>query len=243
MKLRILLLLPLMAAISPAQPRVPVVVELFTSEGCSSCPPADSLLLRLSRAMADIEVIPLSEHVDYWNHLGWKDPFSSQLFSARQQDYGRIFRLESVFTPQMVVNGDVQFLGSDRTRAEQEIRKAAQNPRATVEMSRLSDETVRIKVENVPQGTRNADMFLAITDSFLETDVRDGENAGHRLQHTGVVRSLTSVAHLDTKKSSAYSADAKINLNPQWRTPNVKLVLFVQDRATRKIIGATTLHL
>jgi len=239
---RFLFILSALAALCGAQSRPAVVVELFTSEGCSSCPPADRLLMGLAR-MTDVEVIPLSEHVDYWNHLGWKDPFSAELFSARQQDYGRMFRLESVYTPQMVVNGEVQFLGSDRMRAEQEVRRASQSPHASVELSRSSNETVHLKVENVPQGVRNADLFLAITDTFLETDVRNGENAGRHLQHTGVVRSLTGAGHLDTKKASFYAADAKINLNPQWRTPNVKLVLFVQDRATRKIVGAATLHL
>ena len=108
---------------------------------------------------------------------------------------------------------------------------------------KLSDDMVRFKIDNLPQGIRNADMFLAITDSFLETDVRDGENAGRHLQHTGVVRSLSSVGHLDTKKVTAYTADAKINVNPQWRGSNINVVLFVQDRATRKIVGATSLHL
>ncbi len=229
--------------IAAAQSRVPVVVELFTSEGCSSCPPADALLMRLSRAMPDVQIIPLSEHVDYWNHLGWKDPFSSELFSARQQDYGRIFRLESVYTPQMVVMGGAQFLGSDRIRAEQEIRKAAQSAHANVELVRASDTTVRILVDNLPEGIKTADMFLAITDSFLETDVRNGENAGRHLQHTGVVRSLTSVGHLDARKTPSFHADAKINLHPEWRSPNVRLVLFVQDRSTRKIVGATMLSL
>jgi hypothetical protein len=227
---------------APAQTRTPVVVELFTSEGCSSCPPADNLLARLSRNFPDVNVIPLSEHVDYWNHLGWKDPFSSTLFSARQQDYGRMFRLESVYTPQMVVNGQTEFSGSDRVRAEQEIRKASQGPRATVEMAKLSDQAVRLRVDDVPAGTRNADMFLAVTESFLETDVRSGENAGRHLAHTGVVRSLTTLGHIDAKKTLAYTADAKINLNPEWRRPNVRLVLFVQDRSTRKIIGATSLQ-
>ena len=232
----------LLAAMCSAQ-RATVVVELFTSEGCSSCPPADQNLMRLARAMPDIEIIPLSEHVDYWNHLGWKDPFSSSLFSDRQQDYGRIFRLESVYTPQMVVNGEVQFLGSDRIRTEQEVRKAAQAPRAHAELYRLGDSAVRLKVDNLPQGIRSVDMFLAITDSMAETDVRDGENAGRHLRHTGVVRSLSGAGHLDTKKAQSFSADAKINLNPQWHASNPVLVLFVQDRATRRIVGAATLRL
>src|ERR1700732_636489 len=118
---RILAVASFVAAIGPAQVRTPVIVELFTAEGCSSCPPADNVLSGLARAFPDIEVIPLSEHVDYWNHLGWGDPYSASLYSARQQDYGRVFRLESVFTPQMVVNGQAQFSGSDRARAQTEI--------------------------------------------------------------------------------------------------------------------------
>jgi hypothetical protein len=190
----------------------------------------------------DVTIIPLSEHVDYWNHLGWKDPFSSQLFSARQQDYGRMFHLETVFTPQMVVNGAVQFNGSNRARAEDEIRKAAQAPHATVELERVSTSIVHFKVSNLPQSTRDADLFLAISEPYVATDVRDGENAGRRLQHVGVVRSLNGVGHLDSKKAPAYSADAKITLRPEWHVQVAQIVLFVQDRATRRIIGAATLH-
>jgi len=221
--------------------RTPVIVELFTSEGCSSCPFADNLLAKLAKTGGDIEVIPLGEHVDYWNHLGWQDRFSSPLFSARQQDYGRIFRIESVYTPQMVVNGQVEFSGSDPERAEREIRKAAQGPRATVQMS-VSGETLRLKVEKVPPPTRSADIFLAVTETDLESNVVNGENSGRQLRHAGVVRSLTTLGHLDMKKAAAYSADAKLNLKPEWRRENVKLVLFVQDRSSRKILGAATLR-
>ena len=226
------------AALAAAQSRTPVVVELFTSEGCSSCPPADALLARLPRVLPDIEVIPLAEHVDYWNQLGWRDRFSSPLYSARQQDYGRAFELQDVFTPQMVVNGEVQFVGSDRARAEQEIRKAALEPKAAVGISMQDGPAARLRVEHLPAGTRTADVFLAITEDRLETDVGGGENGGRRLWHSGVVRSLTTIGHLDGRKAGVYSADVKINLNPEWRVENTRLVLFVQDRATRKIIGA-----
>ncbi len=224
-----------------AQTRTPVVVELFTSEGCSSCPPADNLLSRLVRYFPDIDVIALSEHVDYWNHLGWKDRFSSSLYTARQQDYGRMFRLESVYTPEMVVNGQAEFNGSDEIRARDEIRKAAQGARAAVDLSMLNG-VAHLKIEKLPEGTRNADMFLAVTETNLETTPVAGENGGRRLRHTGVVRSLTGIGHLDTRKAASYSADARVNLNPEWNPQNLKLVLFVQDRSTRKIIGAATAH-
>jgi hypothetical protein len=240
--LRISVVAAVFAAACAAQTRTPVVVELFTSEGCSSCPAADSLLMRLARVVPEVEVIPLGEHVDYWNHLGWQDRFSSSLFSARQQDYGRMFRLESVYTPEMVVNGQAEFNGSDEQRAAQEIRKAAEGPKALVDVSLQSSDTVRLKVERLPLGTKNADMFLAITEANLETTPRAGENGGRRLRHTGVVRNLTAIGHLDSKKAATYAADVKVNLNPEWRSENVRVVLFVQDRSTRRIIGAATTH-
>jgi hypothetical protein len=223
-----------------AQNRAPVVVELFTSEGCSSCPPADNLLTRLARSFPDIEVIPLSEHVDYWNHLGWTDRFSAPLFSARQQDYGRTFKLENVYTPQMVVDGEAEFNGSDAGRAQQEILKAAQDPKAALAIAMRSDDVAHLQITGVPAGVRSVDMFLAITETGLETIPRAGENNGHRLRHTGVVRTLTSIGHFDARKSAVYSADARVSLNPQWSRENLRLVWFVQDRSTRKIIGAAT---
>jgi hypothetical protein len=227
---------------SLALARTPVIVELFTSEGCSSCPVADRVLSRLPAAFSDIDVIPLSEHVDYWNQLGWQDRFSAPLFSMRQQDYGRVFRLESVYTPEMVVNGITEFNGSDEVRAQQEIRRAALSPQAKLEMSMQPNQVVRIKVDTIPPGTRNADVFLVITEANLETAVRGGENGGRRLRHTGVVRSLSTAGHFDARKVGAFSADAKLNLNPEWRTENLSIVLFVQDRSNRKIIGALAVH-
>jgi hypothetical protein len=229
------------AGLANAQ-RTPVIVELFTSEGCSSCPAADNLLARLPRAFSDIDVIPLSEHVDYWNHLGWKDRFSSGLFSARQQDYGQTFHLESVYTPEMVVNGQVEFSGGDEVRARQEIQRAAVGPKATTQMLLISPGLMRVVVDHIPDGVRNADVFLAITESGLESAPNKGENNGARLRHIGVVRTLTSLTHIDTKRSANYIVDAKLNPNSEWRQENLQYVLFVQDRGTRKIIGASTLR-
>lgn len=238
---KFLLILGITAGIVNAQ-RTPVIVELFTSEGCSSCPPADNLLARLPKAIPDVDVIPLSEHVDYWNHLGWKDRFSSQMFTERQQDYGRMFKLESVYTPQMVVNGQAQFSGGDEARARQEILKAASGPKATAKLLILSPGTMRVVVDQIPEGVRNADVFLAVTESGLESSPNKGENTGARLRHVGVVRSLTSLAHIDFKRSANYIADAKLNPNPEWRQENLQYVVFVQDRGSRKIIGAATLR-
>ena len=217
-----------------------MVVELFTSEGCSSCPPGgQSADAAGAIAFPDIEVIPLSEHVDYWNHLGWKDRFSSPLFSARQQDYGRTFSLESVYTPQMVVNGQAEFNGSDAARAQQEIRRPR---RARKQCSRSPcgpNDVAHLQV----QGSRGRSQRRYVSGHHgngLETTPRGGENNGHRLRHIGVVADMTSIGQMDTKKAASYVADAKMNLNPKWSRENLKLVWFVQDRSNRKILGAAT---
>ncbi len=232
------------AAISVDQ-RAPIVVELFTSEGCSSCPPADLLLSRLEREqpVGGAEVIPLSEHVDYWNDIGWRDRFSSPLFTSRQQDYGQVFRMETVYTPQLVVNGQATMAGSDWDSANKAIRLALQGPRAVVKISPRGRDAAGFEVNHLPQGVRNADILLAITETNISSDVAGGENNGRRLSHTGVVRNLTNLGKLDSRKDGAYTGEALLNLRPEWTRRNLKLVLFVQDRGTRQILGAATLRL
>ena len=229
------------AAKAPPRPRIPVVVELFTSEGCSSCPAADDLLARLGDyGTPDIEVITLGEHVDYWDNLGWKDTFSSPLFSARQQDYGIAFHNTSVYTPQAVVNGQKEVLGSDSralTRAFAEVSRA---PRAPVELRIASEDMLELHVGRLPAGSHAADVLLAIAESNIETDVRAGENNGRRLRHTAVVRLMSKLAELDPAHPGEYAAQARLNLRPEWKRANVKLVLLVQDRETRRILGAAS---
>src|SRR5271168_4894648 len=152
------LLLPRLEAVSGRHPandtaqRTPVLVELFTSEGCSDCPPADSLLERLDRSqpVSGAELIVLSEHVDYWNDIGWKDPYSSHEFSIRQGDYAHRFRLDSAYTPQMVVDGDAQFVGSDERRAIQAIEGAEKAGKVSIALSsiRLEGNTLTVHVES-----------------------------------------------------------------------------------------------
>jgi len=248
-----ILILVLMAAIAPAQT---VVVELFTSEGCSSCPPADQILSRLElprygnagrfkqvvKVAPGVEVIALGEHVDYWDNLGWKDRFSSPLFSARQQDYGKAFHLESVYTPQMVVNGQKEVLGSDARAVQDAIGKAAKEPQAEVAISMTSAQTVSFRVAKLPPGSHDAEILLAVTESGLVTPVLGGENGGRELRHAAVVRSLSSLGRLDSKRPGEYSAVAQLNLRQDWVRSNLKLVLFIQDRTTRHILGAASVR-
>jgi hypothetical protein len=248
------LIFAIFVAVASAQ--APVVVELFTSEGCSSCPPADQVLSRLETPRygnagrskdvvtiaPGVEVITLGEHVDYWDQLGWKDRFSSPLFSARQQDYGKAFHLESVYTPQIVVNGQKEVLGSDSRAVQEAIRAASKEPHAEVSISMTSPQTVSFRVSKLPAGSHEADILLGVAESGLVTSVGGGENSGRQLRHSGVVRSLTSVGRLDPKRPGEYTATAQLNLHTDWNRSNLKLVLFVQDRTTRRILGAASVH-
>jgi hypothetical protein len=180
--------------------------------------------------------IVLGEHVTYWDHEGWKDRFSAEAFTLRQEEYVRHFRIDSAYTPQMVVNGEAEFVGSDEGRARQKISKAAREPKAKVELL-PDDGGVVIKIAELPAGARGADVILAVTETRLDTDVRGGENGGHKLRHTGVVRSLAAVGRIDGKAGD-YQARARYRLDPSWKRENVKLVVFLQDRANKRIWGA-----
>jgi hypothetical protein len=225
--------------------RTPVIVELFTSEGCSSCPPADQLLARLEKAqpVPEADIIVLGEHVDYWNQLGWQDRFAAHLYTERQQDYAPSLGVEDVYTPQMVVNGQAEFNGADAPRAIKEIRRAAIAPHSSVSLLMKDPSNLALTVSHFPSGTKNVEILLAITEDTLASDVRKGENAGHRLTHTGVVRSMVSVAHFDARKSPDFSSDLALRLQNDWDRQNLHAVVLVADRGTRRIIGAAKLKL
>jgi hypothetical protein len=229
---------------SAATGPVPVVVELFTSEGCSSCVAADELLVQLDRAqvggLRGAEVIAMGEHVDYWDSAQWRDRFSSALFSSRQQDYGIAFQEQNVFTPQVVVNGQTQCVGSDMNCIRRAVIEAARAPRAEVSIHVRAGDTAAVSVQHLPPGANSADILLGITESDLHTNISGGENRGRGAAHAAVVRSLTTLGRLESKKSGGYTADIKLNLNQRWNRQNTKLILLVQDRTTRRILGAAS---
>jgi hypothetical protein len=237
------------AASKPAIPtseetrRTPVLVELFTSEGCSSCPPADALLERLDRyqPINGAELIVLSEHVDYWNGIGWKDPFSSHEYSERQSAYASQFGRGSIYTPQMVVDGHIEFVGSDERRATQAIESATKVRKIPVSISSsLSDEktiTLHIETGALPSsdGPESAGVFLAIADNADESQVSRGENAGRTLKHVAVLRSLMRIGAVDG--TTGFSRDMKVNLNAKDR-PNRRVAVIVQGASAGKVWGA-----
>jgi hypothetical protein len=232
---------------------VPVLVELFTSEGCSSCPPADEVLTRLQQQqpVAGAEIITLSEHVDYWNHLGWSDPFSSSQFSARQTAYARLFGGDSIYTPQMVVDGQDEFVGSNVSAAHTAIAKAARGPKATVSIDLPYDNkpTDRNKVElgvqldNLGGWKGRADVYLAVAESGLASSVQRGENKGRNLTHTSVVRSLEIIGSLDSRTASRLDAHPTLKLAGSWNRSHLRVVAFAQDRTNLHIFGATSVAL
>jgi hypothetical protein len=182
---------------------LPVLVELFTSEGCSSCPPADALLRRLEgmKTEAGQRIVTLSEHVTYWNRLGWADPFSAENLTQRQTDYGSRFHLDEVYTPQMVVNGDREMVGNDGAAVQQALR--AQAKPTTLKLDILSIEmpeqdpgagaTPYLRVRYSLSGElplQGLDVYAVLADDQDTTQVRRGENAGRTLTHVSVVRSL-----------------------------------------------------
>ena len=179
---------------APDTSSTPVLVELFTSEGCSDCPPADGLLRRLGRTQPvhGADLIVLEEHVDYWDRLGWRDPFSSEAATARQGEYGEAFGGEQVYTPQMVVDGHAQFVGSSESQALRAIRVAVATPKPTVHLAWTDGGMLAIHIEPLTNASRDEapQVYLAVSENMLHSDVKRGENAGRALEHDGVVRQL-----------------------------------------------------
>jgi hypothetical protein len=222
------------SAPAPAAARKTVVVELFTSEGCSSCPPADALLGRLRSESKEVEVIPLGFHVDYWNNLGWQDRFSSPAYSRRQEDYARLFRIDGPYTPQMVVDGAHEFVGNQGGRAAQAISHAASRPAAVeIQLGWAGPAKLEVRV-NAP-GLKSGDVLLAVTEDNLSTQVAAGENGGRLLRHSAVVRHFTRLGQL---KNGGFAAGTPLELQKDWKPSDLRAVVFVQSPETGRIEGA-----
>jgi hypothetical protein len=221
---------------------IPVLAELFTSEGCSSCPPADALLMKLDRLqpVPGVHVIVLSEHVDYWNQLGWRDPFSAAQFSQRQAGYARLMGSE-VYTPQLVIDGRVQLNGSDAKDIQVAIAHAAARPKLPVRIvqaTREGDKTVvHLSVPALPSG--RSDVWVAVADENDQSSVTKGENSGRKLAHVAVVRSLAKVGSLN--KDRGFDQTVRLPLNPA-NTGASRIVVFVAQPYSA-VVGADSVQL
>src|SRR5271166_3223640 len=229
----------LVSSVSGAWAQTPVVVELFTSEGCSSCPPADALLVKLSHENppGPAKLILLGEHVDYWNYIGWTDRFSSATFSERQSNYANRFHLGSVYTPQMVIDGHLQTVGNGAAEVYRDISKAGAEPKpAKVALRWEPQQKLNIAVQTPASG--RAKVLLAITEDGLSTSVGGGENGGRTLQHAAVVRQLRE---LGTANNGQFETSVDASLHSDWNPAKLKAVVLVQETGNGKILGAASL--
>jgi hypothetical protein len=227
---------------------VPVLVELFTSEGCSSCPPADELLMRLvqTQPIPGVQIIALSEHVDYWNRLGWKDPYSSAAFTERQNGYARVFGDDDIYTPQMVVDGGVAFVGGSESKAREAIAAASRLPKAGIEIKTGDRQdgsapplVIRVASSGDFKPGAEAEVLLALIEDGLRSDVSRGENAGRKLVHTAVVRRLTTLGSVKLSRGNVFTAEP--GFSKDWKKDRLRAVVFVQDRASRRVLGAAAI--
>jgi hypothetical protein len=211
---------------------LPILVELFTSEGCSSCPPADAALARLHEAqpVPGVQLLVLSEHVDYWDNLGWKDPYSDSLFTDRQSRYG-----SRIYTPQAMVDGRVDVLGSDGAGIARAAKAAAEEPHGSVAVKR-KDQIVQIAVSGLPKHGP-LQVWLAVVEDGLVDKVTRGENSGRTMAHTAVVRKLQGVGSIAASETQ-WTGEAKVPADAAWKNPRV--VIFVQERneATRVLAAS-----
>lgn len=214
--------------------RVPVVVELFTSEGCSSCPPADALLSRLAQVqpVAGVQIIPLGLHVTYWDQLGWKDAASLSQATERQQDYGRVFGEDRIYTPQAVIDGRQELVGSDRAGLERAIANAGRQPHARVTLSVTPDSrgvpVAHVSVSDVPASVKEGlRTLIVVTEDGVTSVVKRGENGGRTLHHDAVVRRLSAAVEL-------------AGIPPEWHRERLRVVALVQGTKSRQVLGAAT---
>jgi hypothetical protein len=222
------------AVADPGKPKV--LVELFTSEGCSSCPPADKVLTFLEHepVVPNANIITLGFHVDYWNTSRWKDRFSSNLYTKRQEAYARNFKTGSTYTPQMVIDGGRELVGSNSGGAVEAIGKLADLPKGIVSIA-LNKGQLHIKAEKLPEHS-DATIYLAVAEGKLSSSVSGGENTGSKLEHSSVVRQLTIIGDI-TGKENDFSLEQAIPTDAGWKQENLKYVVFVQDNTTLKVLA------
>ncbi|MHB8676696.1 MAG: DUF1223 domain-containing protein [Candidatus Acidiferrales bacterium] len=228
--------------------RAPVVVELFTSEGCSDCPPAEALALKLEQQpIAGADVIVLEEHVDYWNRQGWIDPFSSMEWTERQQNYVSKLGNGNPYTPEMVVDGQSQFVGSNGREALAAIEKAARGVETNVTIGGgkivakdSEDFTVSVGKLAGNAGNDVAEVWLAVVEDGLHSSVTRGENAGHVLYHAAVLRSLHKIGVARANGRASFTGNALVKFKSNWKRENLHVVAFVQEKKSRAILGAAS---
>jgi hypothetical protein len=231
------------AAIDSPQPASPaVLVELFTSEGCSSCPPADHLLIELDRQqpVPGTTVVVLSEHVDYWDHDGWRDPFSSPNWTQRQADFARQFGLDDSYTPQIVVDGNRQVNGSDGPAILSAVQESAKNPQIQIAISSAERSSDGVHLQLAAAAAKGVTLYAVLADDADHSSVARGENAGRTIDHVAVARVLVRVGKLDR---SPLDQKITIPIPPGAPDRRLRIIVFAQDGHSGHIVGVTAREL
>lgn len=214
----------------------PVLVELFTSEGCGNCPPADKQLafLEANQPVADADIITLGYHVDYFNQRGWKDAYSSAEFTRRQKLYSMRLGDQEMYTPQMVVDGRKGFVGSDARKANAEITSAAQAAKPVVTAS-ANGKTADVRITGFSQHNV-ATVVLAAAEDGLVSNPTAGNNRGKQLPHVSVVRTLKPFGKVP-EKSTEFAGNVELPKDPSWKSENIRYVVYVQEDQSGRIIA------
>ncbi len=224
-----------------AKNKQPVLVELYTAERCPLCPPADRNLtfLETEQPFAEAELITLSLHIDYWNSGEFRDELSSPMFTRRQDIYGQIFRLGSIYTPQMIVDGQMQFAGTDLAKAQKAIVQSAKNEKGKIELAAVRDANgdvkLRAKISDLPKHEVST-VFLAVAEDNLGSNNNRGENPAAKRVYTSAVRELKSLGFLPAGQKDLQS-EAVLQIQPNWKKENLKIIVFVQENGSRKVFG------
>jgi len=211
------------------------VVELFTSEGCSSCPPADDAVADIQRQYKN-NVFILCFHVDYWNYLGWKDAFSNSGYSERQKQYASAFSLNSIYTPQIVVNGETEFVGSDKSKLQKTIEKELSNStNSSIEITARETDEKKISVSIKTGNQSNTKINIALLQLKAQSNVAGGENQGRQLRHINIVRDFK------TTDATGKQTSVILALPTGLLKKNCSVIAFLQDKSTLHIIGAASI--
>lgn len=216
------------------------LLELYTSEGCSSCPPADKWISTVEQKQS--QVTPLAFHVDYWDYIGWKDAFANPKYSQRQRNIAHINQSRTVYTPQFVLNGH-DFRGWNHRRLKTAVKYYQdQAPKADLQLKVMREEDGSITLTSVAGASdaadaRRANIFVALYENGLTTEVQAGENSGRKLKHDYVVRNLFGAYSFDGKQSF----EQKFTLKPVWQNRDAGAVIFVQDKANGELLQSLAL--
>jgi hypothetical protein len=227
----------------------PILVELFTSEGCSSCPPADALLMKIDTLPSEAtksKLIVLSEHVDYWNHDGWKDAYSSSFYTERQQDYEKKFGVHEAYTPQMVVDGAAQMNGSDARAVADALQAAKAKAKIAVKISQVQVDGKNLKahveVDGLPADGKSgkADVVVALALDHAKSHVSAGENKGHDIEHVSVAEAMEKVGTVE--KGRGFERDVVVKTKAEIDVENLRVIAFVQVQDEGPVVGAAMVN-